>query len=376
MRSIIFTEPPPIQRLLSGQETLTLRVMKPQPTNIYRLTGDRIRCILSAPIQEVHDGCEIGHNSNLAKRRLQSWERWQNLLADEVQRLWEKGVCGLVSASWSSEWEGIPTCILMPSESQSDTYDPSTDLHVLPRDAASRHTDSPFEREHGGQSPREPLLGDGCRELAGSESSRDSFMRRKALGVKALRRGARASALGNHEGSVQPTSCGDNTRNEPKFHVKDSPLAKGIKLWIKETYTLESSCDIGPYDPPHNDGRPIQWHEEADGRRWWEQPHYKATDPTPELCYDDRPSDEPYCRWCSSQTMPRWASRLTVRLVRDPVPMWLWDIVIGPSHTMTGFPWLKDYFLAWDRLNAKRGYPWSSNPWVWARTLQRVEENG
>jgi len=74
--------------------------------------------------------------------------------------------------------------------------------------------------------------------------------------------------------------------------------------------------------------------------------------------------------------MPRWASRLTVRLVRDPVPMWLWDIVIGPSHTMTGFPWLKDYFLAWDRLNAKRGYPWSSNPWVWARTLQRVEENG
>ena len=27
----------------------------------------------------------------------------------------------------------------------------------------------------------------------------------------------------------------------------------------------------------------------------------------------------------------------------------------------------------WDSLNAKRGYSWESNPWVWALTFKRVE---
>jgi hypothetical protein len=31
------------------------------------------------------------------------------------------------------------------------------------------------------------------------------------------------------------------------------------------------------------------------------------------------------------------------------------------------------YASAWDSLNAKRGFPWSSNPWVYAITFEKVK---
>jgi len=43
---------------------------------------------------------------------------------------------------------------------------------------------------------------------------------------------------------------------------------------------------------------------------YWEQPHYRATDPAPELVVDG--VDGPGCRWRSPRYMPRWASRLTL----------------------------------------------------------------
>jgi len=30
------------------------------------------------------------------------------------------------------------------------------------------------------------------------------------------------------------------------------------------------------------------------------------------------------------------------------------------------------YKILWDSLNAKRGFPWESNPWVWAITFKRI----
>ena len=30
------------------------------------------------------------------------------------------------------------------------------------------------------------------------------------------------------------------------------------------------------------------------------------------------------------------------------------------------------YARLWDSINAKRGFPWASNPWVWAYTFKRI----
>jgi hypothetical protein len=89
--------------------------------------------------------------------------------------------------------------------------------------------------------------------------------------------------------------------------------------------------------------------------------------------------------------MPRWASRLTLRITavrvqrvreigrdgREAKDIYaegitdeqidLWRKYLhpddAPAHT---------YSILWDSINAKRGYSWKSNPWVWALTFERV----
>lgn len=85
--------------------------------------------------------------------------------------------------------------------------------------------------------------------------------------------------------------------------------------------------------------------------------------------------------WRSPIHMPRWASRVTLE-VTDVRAERLQDITedsaIAEGVTARAYP-AADYgyiehelgtlvggFGAlWDSINAKRGYPWSSNPWVW-----------
>jgi len=85
------------------------------------------------------------------------------------------------------------------------------------------------------------------------------------------------------------------------------PYPVGTEVWCAETFVIETNFNIVDYPPPFNDERPIRRHENFDYGPWWEQPHYRATDPTPDLAYDDL--DEPHCRWVPSVRMPQWASR-------------------------------------------------------------------
>jgi len=93
----------------------------------------------------------------------------------------------------------------------------------------------------------------------------------------------------------------------PTFWQKARP---GDRLWVRETHTFETCREIGWHEPPFNDGRPLRVTDDPDWGKFWDQPHYRATDPTPDLAYDDL--DEAACRWRPSIHMPRWASRTTL----------------------------------------------------------------
>lgn len=100
------------------------------------------------------------------------------------------------------------------------------------------------------------------------------------------------------------------------------------------------------------------------------RPHYRAD--------DDRP--EWRGLWKPSIHMPRWASRITLRVtdVRvervqeitegDAVREGVQAIPEAPASLTdrTAFASL------WDSLNAKRGHGWDVNPWVWVVSFERA----
>lgn len=155
----------------------------------------------------------------------------------------------------------------------------------------------------------------------------------------------------------------------------------GDRLWVKETFCLEHQVD-GDQPPSFHDGRPILYlrdgiecsKEEAE---IWLQPHYRATDPTPELAYEDS-DGEPTVRWKPPLHMPRWASRITLEITDIRVER-LQEITEEDAISEGFFPddGVSEVYCfseAWDSLYAKKGLGVDDNPWVWVLTFRRVAE--
>jgi len=77
-------------------------------------------------------------------------------------------------------------------------------------------------------------------------------------------------------------------------------------------------------------------------------------------------------RWRPSVFMPRWASRINLEIVNVRVER-LQDISEEDAKA-EGCKGIKEFRATWGRINAKRGYGWESNPYVWVIEFQ-VKEN-
>jgi hypothetical protein len=131
---------------------------------------------------------------------------------------------------------------------------------------------------------------------------------------------------------------------------------KGSRLWVRETWQAIQRGppdDIGiyPVDVPINGMELV----------------YRATD-------DDGLSEQGF-RWRPSIHMPRWASRLTLEVLDVRVER-LQEITVddmlaeGIRVSDPRASYVRAHFMdPWDSLNAKRGYGWEENPWVWVITF-------
>jgi len=185
-------------------------------------------------------------------------------------------------------------------------------------------------------------------------------------------------------------------KRNAKHYANESHLRKGLpidfcpygipgdRLWVRETWRTDK---LGEGEYPVRKG---QWIE------------YRATPDIPPPTYPGR--------WRASIHMPRWASRIDLEItdirverVQDisekdaiaegvyweaieyPPPMHTGISWVAPGVTMTNIYGDKDrdvpahltaqdaFKCLWDSINAKRGYGWDINPWVWVISFRRIE---
>lgn len=128
--------------------------------------------------------------------------------------------------------------------------------------------------------------------------------------------------------------------------------AEGTKLWVRETFCR---CETATC--------------------------FKAGDGDHENCGD-------FKRWKPSIHMPRALSRLllevkAVRVERLQEITWEDAVAEGiecpwPHGQWAGMPGrkpiaLRKFSKLWDSINAKRGFSWVSNPFVWVVTFERIQ---
>lgn len=171
---------------------------------------------------------------------------------------------------------------------------------------------------------------------------------------------------------------------EPKTGLVCPYGIPGDSLWVRETFFYEWPTE----EPPENmqDCRIV----------------YKASEPN-YINDEMREYDSKQYRWSSSIHMPKWASRLApvikdvrVERVKDisqediKAEGVIKDALFGLGYS--GFPnspftdernpaikegdlfygLLGSFAYLWNSINAKKGYDWLSNPWVWVLGLEPI----
>ncbi len=151
----------------------------------------------------------------------------------------------------------------------------------------------------------------------------------------------------------------------------------GDELWVKESWRTRASLDR--HSPKtiadladdagytRGDRCPLQY--AADGRetRWGD---------------NDERDFGPWGRWRPSIFMPRWASRITLEIIDVRVQR-VQEITAGDAYSegidvgTEPQDWkaqsenaMASYRALWNSINAKRGFGWDVNPWVWAITFK------
>ena len=154
----------------------------------------------------------------------------------------------------------------------------------------------------------------------------------------------------------------------------DGPRPYGVPgdtLYVKEKFACSDVCGHTAklaYDADarcgHKTGGVFVPHGrilEASGYGWWAS--------QPKACADTYGLKGYGGKWRSSRFMPRWASRIDLKVtgIRVERVRAITEedcIAEGVAGELDFTPQMK-YAELWNSINAKRGYSWESNPWVW-----------
>jgi hypothetical protein len=210
---------------------------------------------------------------------------------------------------------------------------------------------------------------------------------------------ARRVALGGYWGAVKPLAgvlwrFSDGEGESLRIETAACPYGvPGDRLWVKEGFAMQRDCDGEA--PPYNDGRPIERICNEYDSESWLMPHYRATDPMPDLSCEHKSCEQSdnLCRnpWNSPLFMPRWASRITLEITAVRVqrvqeiseedaiaeacnPEFEVDLAaFVHGQALPESTHRLGYKHLWDSINARRGFSWQSNPWCWVISFRKLE---
>ncbi len=139
------------------------------------------------------------------------------------------------------------------------------------------------------------------------------------------------------------------------------------QLWVREAAIPDFPKEFSYYD--------WTWAEVPEEYRSPRYVQYRATFRDPETL-----------RWHPSIHMPRWASRITLRITdvrverlqeitdNDALAEGITGVLDDGIWSYNGHVLPRDGFAdLWDSINGK-GYPWTDNPFVWVVSFERVKD--
>lgn len=200
-----------------------------------------------------------------------------------------------------------------------------------------------------------------------------------------------------------PRPVWDDGDDPNAFSTRNPFGAPGDRLWVRETWTAEVEYPVAP-----GDWRTHWWHEVPAGFRGPKNTrriYYAADGAEHEVyCYEsseplDLPStgkhlsreDAAAIRWQPSIHMPRWASRILLEITdvrverlqavteedaraEGVVPEPYQWRPLGSKEPMRHNDHRHEFRCLWDSLNARRGFGWNVNPWVWVLEFRRIQD--
>lgn len=286
---------------------------------LYRLTDDRIHATLTMEVQDGRYKTDEWSPSqsypNLPQRGLHGGLGWSNLLTNKIQGLWAEGIRGLVSASRSYDGE-ISSDNNEPRESESYQECSPPDMYGFSWDApVPVVSDQAFRWEWTKQLAKQFAVGNARRKLDGQEGTRKGDRGRETPNGEAIKLPDDGSQVGNRDRASESAQSSENTWDVAGWHLRSCPSA--------------------------------------------------------------------VLRLKPSIHMPRWASRITLEITEVRVER-VQEITevdakaegsdwYSIEYKQQGIGRCKQAFhKLWDSINAKRGYGWEVNPWVWVISFKVI----
>jgi hypothetical protein len=347
-----------VRALMDGRKTQTRRAINPQPKIIYDLSDKGIFVIHSDrdscnELDCITEQCCADANTSVSESRLHGWKRWEYLLENQIQRVWQEGVRGLVCVNWLHKQQGVFNCVIVPREQKSNEERSQIGMHGIPRHAFSGIvTSKALGRNPAEQQTGESLLGNATGELAGQKIARARDGGGETSRLETERCGERAFEMVDCKRTLQPEACGKNSGDEPIFNWCNCKYEPGLNLWVRETWQGPLFFDEIPED--------------------WNSDKYN----TPEYCYykasgdgcDFMDADDNFVeRWSPSIHMPRWASRILLEVTNVRVER-LNDIS-EEDAIAEGVSSTNEFKELWLSINKS----WEPEKWVWVIEFKEIK---